>query len=204
MTLKLSHNLIRALPTLLAFPLAQFHLLAAEPYPTTDPPLPRLIEPSQAQEPSVYRPRREALMKEMGEGIAVIYAQGEEDGDGYRQSSDFFYLTGVTEPGAVLVLAPKERTYREFLLLPSRDPEAERWTGEREPIGVSLRQKYGFEKIQRTRGLLRLTYDLAKRSPVLWQVSLPGVEGEMKSSDLELYCKISSKLAGVRPTRCVS
>jgi Xaa-Pro aminopeptidase len=196
MTLKFSPTLIRALPTVLAFSLAQLHLLAAEPYPATDPPLPGLIEPSQAQEPSAYRPRREALMKEMGEGIAVIYAQGEEDGDGYRQSSDFFYLTGVAERGAVLVLAPKERTYREFLLLPSRDPEAERWTGEREPIGAALRQKYGFEKIQRTGGLTRLVYDLAKRSPVLWQVSLPGMEGEMKTLDLELYGKISSKLAG--------
>ena len=97
----------------------------AESYATTDPPLPKLIEPGQTEEPLVYRERRTALMKEMGEGIAVIYAQGQEDGDGYRQSSDFYYLTGVQEQGAILVLAPKERTYREFLLLPSRDPEAE-------------------------------------------------------------------------------
>jgi Xaa-Pro aminopeptidase len=194
-------KLLRLLPRLflavLAVTLIPSPVPAAETYPPTDPPLPKLIEPSQTQEPSVYRARREALMKEMGEGVAVIFADGQEDGDGYRQGSDFFYLTGVNEAGAVLVLAPKERTYREFLLLPSRDPEAERWTGERESLGAALRQKYGFEKIRRTGSLTPWVYDLAKRSPVLWQISLPGMESNMKTPDLELYGKITSKLAGV-------
>src|SRR6266704_6691480 len=144
------------------------HTRAAENYPATDPPLPNLIEPAQTEEPSVYRERRAALMDRMKEGVAVVYAEGEEDGDGYRQSSDFLYLTGVQEQGAILVLAPKERTYREFLLLPSRDPEAERWTGEREPLGAALRQKYGFEKISRAGGLMQFALTLAERSPVLW------------------------------------
>src|SRR5207248_2351920 len=120
-----------------------------------------------------------------------------EDGDGYRQSSDFFYLTGVAEQGAILVLAPKERTYREFLLLPNRDPEAERWTGERDPLGAALRQKYGFEKISRTSGLMSLVLNLAQRSPTLWQVMPPKAAGDRKPADLELYGKISAKLAGV-------
>src|SRR6185436_15283894 len=167
---------------------------AAESYPPTDPPLPALIEPGQTEEPLVYRARRDALMKEIGEGVAVLFARGREDGDGYRQSSDFFFLTGVNEPDAVLVLAPKERTYREFLLLPSRDPEAERWTGERDPVGAALRQKYGFEKILRTGGLMRLVLDLAARSPVLWQVMRPNYAAEGRGADLELYGKISSKL----------
>ncbi|PYM11053.1 MAG: xaa-pro aminopeptidase [Verrucomicrobia bacterium] len=159
--------------------------------------MPRLIEPDQTEEPSVYRARREALMKEIGEGVAVIFAEGEEDGDGFRQSPDFFYLTGVSEPGAVLVLAPRERTYREFLLLPSRDPEAERWTGERDPIGMALRKKYGFARIFRTGRLTGLVLDLAAHSPVLWQISRPRSEDEKKAVDLEFYGKISAKLAGV-------
>src|SRR6185503_2196831 len=91
----------------------------------------------------------------------------------------------------------KERTYREFLLLPSRDPEAERWTGERDSVGAALRQKYGFEKILRTGGLMRLVLDLAARSPVCWQVMRPNYAAEGKAADLDLYGKISSKLAGV-------
>src|SRR6185436_5380997 len=129
-------------------------------------------------------------------GVAVVYANGEEDGDGYRQGSDFLYLTGVLEEGGVLVLAPKERTYREFLLLPSRDPEAERWTGEREAIGGALRKKYGFERIYRTGRLMGLVIDLAGRSPVLWQVSRPDPGAESTPKDLALYGKIGDKLPG--------
>ena len=120
---------------------------------------------------------------------------GEEDGDGYRQGSDFYYLTGVVEPGAALVLAPKERTYREFLLLPNRDPEAERWTGARESIGGALRARYGFEKIFRTDRLLGLMLDLASRSSTLWQVMRP--EASAKPADLELYSQVSSRMPGV-------
>ena len=190
-------TLVRAFPTWLALGLAPFCAPAAEIYPPTDPPLPTLIEPGQTEEPSVYRARRDALMKEIGEGVAVLFAKGREDGDGFRQSSDFFFLTGVSEPDAVLVLAPKERTYREFLLLPSRDPEAERWTGERDPIGMALRKKHGFDKIFRTGRLTGLVVDLAARSPVLWQISLAESGDEPKAADLEFYGKVSAKLAGV-------
>lgn len=195
MTSGLSGRIFLIISSSLSFTLAVAR--AAETYPASDPPLPKIIEPSQTQEPGVYRARREALMKEMSEGVAVIYSDGSEDGDGFRQSSDFYYLTGVSEAGAVLVLAPKERTFREFLLLPSRDPEAERWTGERESIGAALRNKYGFEKIFRAGRLAGLVRELAARSPVLWQVSFPEGGGDKKPADLELYGKISSQLAGV-------
>jgi Xaa-Pro aminopeptidase len=161
-----------------------------------DPAIPALSEPQQAQATSVYAARRAAMMKAMGEGVAVVYADGEEDYAGYRQSGDFFYLTGVQEKGAVLVLAPKERTYKEFLFLPSRDPEAERWTGEREPIAAGLRAKYGFEKVMRAGSLMGTLMGLAGRSPTFWQVSQP-MGGEGKPKDLEVYGKVQGKIVGV-------
>ncbi len=167
----------------------------AAPAAPGDLPLPALTEPAQTEAVGVYAARRAALMKEMGQGVGVVYAGGEEDGDGYRQGSDFYYLTGVVEAGAVLVLAPTERTYKEFLLLPNRDPEAERWTGARESISDALRARYGFERIARTDRLEGLMLDLAARSPTLWQISRPSVEG--KAADLELYGKMSAKLPGL-------
>ena len=161
----------------------------------TDRPLPALTAPEQAEATSVYAARRAALMKEMGEGVGVVFATGQEDGDGYRQGSDFYYLTGVVEANAVLILAPKERTYKEFLLLPNRDPEAERWTGARESISDALRARYGFEKIGRTDRLEGILLDLVARSPVLWQITRPGAE--TKAADLELYGKVGAKLPGV-------
>jgi len=180
---------------------AAFLLLGAVPLaaPAADPPLPSLIEPGQTQSPAVYAERRRALMGAMGEGVAVIYSEGQEDAFGYRQSGDFFYLTGVEDADAVLMLAPKERTYREFLFLKSRDPELERWTGEREPLGEALRKKYGFEKIYRERNgsELGLALNLARRSPILWQVVLPDPAVDAKPKDLELYAKVQDKLPGV-------
>src|SRR5881394_2344004 len=190
-------TIVRAFPIVLSLGIAPSLAPAAESYPPTDPPLPMLIEPGQTEEPSVYRARRDAVMKEIGDGVAVVFAKGREDGDGFRQSSDFFFLTGVNEPDAVLVLAPKERTYREFLLLPSRDPEAERWTGERDPIGMALRKKSGFEKIFRTGRLMGLVTDLDARSPILWQISMAESGDEQKAADLEFFGRVSSKLAGV-------
>ena len=162
-----------------------------------DPPLPVLTEPSQTQDMSVYAARRQALMKKMGDGVAVIYADGTDDTAGYRQSADFLYLTGVLERGAVLVLAPKERTYHEFLFLPSRDPEAERWSGEREPISAALRSKYGFEKIYRSGRLLSTLVDLASRSPTLWQVTRPDPDSEGRPKDLQIYGKVQERVPGV-------
>ena len=160
-----------------------------------DPALPSITEPEQTEAPRVYAARRAALMEKMGTGVAVVYAGGEEDGDGYRQGSDFYYLTGVVDPGAVLVLAPQERTYKEFLILANRDPEAERWTGMREAISDALRARYGFERIYRADRLQGLLLDLATRSPTLWQVSRPTADA--KPADLELYSQVSAKIPGV-------
>lgn len=50
-------------------------------------------------------------MKAMGEGVAVVYGQGVEDGDGYRPNSDFFYLTGVLEENAESIGAELRAKY---------------------------------------------------------------------------------------------
>lgn len=49
----------------------------------------------------------------------------------FRQDSDFFYLTGFIEPRALLVLAPGREHGEEILFCADRDPQAERWDGER-------------------------------------------------------------------------
>ncbi|MDN7125104.1 Xaa-Pro aminopeptidase [Pseudidiomarina sp. 1APP75-32.1] len=53
----------------------------------------------------------------------------------FRQDSDFFYLTGFNEPGAVLVLAPDSEMPVQLYCQPS-DPHQEVWHGRR--LGVAL------------------------------------------------------------------
>jgi len=79
--------------------------------------------------------RRAALREQIGErGIMILYAAEPRNYANdidwpYRQENDFFYLTGLTQPGAALVLAPGGEQIREVLFLPPSDPSREAWTG---------------------------------------------------------------------------
>ncbi len=58
------------------------------------------------QPASVYHARRAALAVKLQGGVAVLFAADEPllDFMPYRQDSDFYYLTGWTEPGAALMV----------------------------------------------------------------------------------------------------
>ena len=81
--------------------------------------------------------RRRNLKERMEENsIAILSAAPERTRNRdveypYRQNSDFWYLSGFPEPGAVMVLIP-EREHGEFVLFcRERDPEMETWNGYR-------------------------------------------------------------------------
>src|SRR4029453_2481555 len=91
---------------------------------------------------------RESVLKALGGCVALIAAEGEMNGvtEDYRQDSDFYWLTGLNEPGAWLLLAPRAKYDRTTLFLRPRDPEHERWTGPREPLSPALRKRYGVDR----------------------------------------------------------
>src|SRR6266496_2144895 len=72
--------------------------------------------------------RRKALMDRIGpNGILILFAAEPRnyanDVDWpYRQENDFFYLTGLTQPGATLVLAPGTGKMREMVFVPRPVP----------------------------------------------------------------------------------
>jgi len=98
------------------------------------PPALRALEKQPA---SAYRARRVALGARLQGGVAVLFAGEESQADvgPFRQDSNFYYLTGWTEPGAALLIAgdaPKAatpRSYTEILFLPARNPDKETCTG---------------------------------------------------------------------------
>lgn len=89
------------------------------------------------QPSSTYRARRVALAARLQGGVAVLFGSEEAQLDfmPFRQDSDFYYLTGWTEPGAALLIvadAPRAsapRTYKEILFLPARNLRMEKYTG---------------------------------------------------------------------------
>jgi Xaa-Pro aminopeptidase len=81
--------------------------------------------------------RRRQLMRMMGKGsIAILPAaqprlRNRDVLYPYRQDSDFYYLTGLAEPDAVVVLAPGRPEGEYVLFCRERDPEKEAWDGTR-------------------------------------------------------------------------
>ena len=75
-----------------------------------------LVVSTFAQQPfnkNEFVERRAKLFEKISDGVAVIFAaKGQHYPLKFRQAPDFYYLTGVEEPGAILVmLGPNKRSY---------------------------------------------------------------------------------------------
>ncbi len=96
--------------------------------------------------PAEYKERRASLLKELKESVVILFGNNEGDDlhTGFFQEPNFFYLTGWTEPGAVLVMTPSA----EVLLIPRRDTEKEKWTGRKASAADSdIAKVTGFETV---------------------------------------------------------
>lgn len=111
--------------------------LAAQSVPPAPEPVPELPGAGRPVNVAATTGRREALLGRLPPGIVILAAAGSRDleddvlQDGhFRQGDDFFYLTGLETPDAVLVLARAEGgATRTILVLPPSDPAEEQWTG---------------------------------------------------------------------------
>ena len=85
----------------------------------------------------VYAQRRKQLMKMMGENsIAILPAapmliRNRDVEHKFRQDSDFYYLSGFSEPEAVVVLIPGRKQAQYILFCRERDKVKEIWNGYR-------------------------------------------------------------------------
>lgn len=94
--------------------------------------------------------RRRALMRIMGDdAIAIVptapmRCRSKDIYYFYRANSDFFYLTGFSEPEAVAVLVPGRAKAVFVLFVQPRDRVRETWEGERAgPLGAKHRYDAG-------------------------------------------------------------
>jgi len=84
-----------------------------------------------------FKRRRKQLMRMMGNNaIAIIPAAPERIRNrdvhySYRPDSDFYYLTGFSEPESVAVLIPGRKAAEYILFCRQHDPKREQWDGRR-------------------------------------------------------------------------
>jgi len=77
----------------------------------------------------------------------------------YRQQSDFLYLTGFAEPGAVCVLLPGHPRHELVMFVRPRDQERETWTGRRAGFEGAI-ERYGADAAHPIDDLERLMPEL--------------------------------------------
>jgi Xaa-Pro aminopeptidase len=108
-----------------------------------------------------YRARREALAKKTEGAVIVLFAPMEPEGPnaiyGFRQDENFYYLTGWTQPGAAVLIAPylaasgtmPARPYTEILFLPAHNYVEEKWTGPKlGPENADAAKITGFDRVE--------------------------------------------------------
>ncbi len=96
---------------------------------------------------TVYRARRERVYDAIGNGMATLFAAPERMRSNdteypYRQDSYFYYLSGFTEPEAVMILDGANRT--STLCCRPKDPDMETWVGFRYGPDLAA-QVFGFD-----------------------------------------------------------
>ena len=125
-----------------------------------------------------YAKRRLQLMEIAGEeSVIIVHAAAQkirnnDVGYPYRQDSDFLYLSGFSEPEAMMVLLPEEKGGHSILFCRERDPDREMWDGLMTGTEGAVEQ-FGFDESfpisevekrlpRLLRGRERVYYDLGK------------------------------------------
>ncbi len=146
---------------------------------------------AELQPKEIYKDRRRRLAERLGKGTVVLWGAGDDRGYGdvgtFRQSSSFFYLTGVELPNAVMVLRPEEGG--DLLFLPPRNPNVEQWTGPKWGPGEEAALELGFDEVLSTQPS-EIVLD-SRRRPV------PGLEGRLQGWLSESDAVLWTDFAGV-------
>ena len=96
--------------------------------------------------PDLFEKRRKTLFNNLNNSVLLISSgsvkkRSRDTELSFRPDSDFFYLTGLCEPGCVALLTANGSDGDLILFVPAWDPNKERWTGDR--IGLDdLKEKY--------------------------------------------------------------
>jgi Xaa-Pro aminopeptidase len=170
------------------------------------PPSPKISEDDRLAE---LRARRQEVMKRMGDrGLMVLFSAEPRvytnDVDyHYRQENNLYYLTGIKQEDATLVLIPGAKQSREILFMPKRDPRNETWHGrmmskEEASARSGIREVWDADLLNEFLAFLapRAEQAIAKRGPVSkpnaelarqWQNDFQTLIEAVKSDHGEIY-----------------
>lgn len=156
--------------------------------------------------------RREALRNKLPENsVAVLFSAPEQRRSNdvyfhYHQDPDFFYLTGLTEPNACVIIFKELQDVggdmvNEVLFMQDRNPFLERWIGRRMGLD-SARVKLGFKKVFSGWDFSEFKIDLSRFSAVWWNNKFKAVEDDAFDrgdlSSLIRHFRIKTEVTGAK------
>ncbi|HKQ04157.1 MAG TPA: aminopeptidase P family protein [Blastocatellia bacterium] len=184
------------------------------------PPAPKIAEADRLAELAA---RRAEVMKRVGQrGLLILFSGVPHpytlDVDyPFRQENNFYYLTGIKQAGATLILIPGAKTTREILFMPHRNPAAETWTGHMLSVEESRAQSgvqevwddawlNGFLAVldPRAGGILSQRGEITKfESPRLesWREEFRTLRDAIRNSEGELYLLLPLPFPNERESR---
>jgi len=130
-----------------------------------------------------FEGRRGRLFEKIGDGVAIVFAaKGQHYPVKFRQSPDFYYLTGIEEPSAVLVMVGSTRS--SILFAPRRAPEMIRAEGPGIWQVEKREEIYGLTRVQPIEEFLPSLQFLGLRAKKLYMLS--GSQGNVQNAREEI------------------
>jgi Xaa-Pro aminopeptidase len=152
--------------------------------------------------PEEFAARRAHVMAQIGEAVAVLQGSAERPGEQpFRQGNQFFYLTGVDMPRALVVL--DGRTKRSTLYLPPADGgRRERMYGPQLFPGEEAVKATGIEAVVPRDDLAAALAAFARERRTIYTPFRPEVLGSASSGDVtSLAANTARDLWDGRPSR---
>lgn len=135
-----------------------------------------------------FAARRATVMAKISDGVAILQGTMERPGEQpFRQSNQFFYLTGVAEPRAILVIDGK--TKRSTLYLYGGADRRERMFGSAMYPGDAAVKATGIESVLAREEFAKAIEAFARDGRTLFTPYRPEVLGNASSSDVVTLAK---------------
>ena len=129
-----------------------------------------------------FTQRRTQFMDTIGDGLAIVPAAAETVRNDdvhhvFRQSSDFFFLTGFEEPDAVALFDPAhDQPY--VLFVRPRDPEMEAWNGKRAGVEGAT-DRFGADEAFPLSDLEKVLRDRFRSRNTLWYATGSSIDSRV-------------------------
>src|SRR5688500_14123240 len=157
---------IAGVAILTAFPSAQPVFTGAEIFP-----------------PEEFAARRAKVMAAIGDGVAILQGTTERPGEqALRQNNQFFYLTGVVEPRALVTIDGRTRKTTLYLQ-PKNERLEQRMLGLALSPGPEAVAATGIDDVVPREAFARAVADFGRDARAIYTPFRPEVLGEASSSD---------------------